>query len=73
MNFSDFSNHTNPLFVDNKHLKLLDVIESAQLQLVLDFKNHNLPDDLYNLRYIAPKTWNEFCKLNPIIGTSSVN
>ena len=49
MNFADFNSHTNPLFIDNKLLKFEDIIESSQLQLIFDFKNRNLPDDVYSL------------------------
>ena len=46
INFSPFNSHTNNLFIDNKILKLDNIIKSQQMKLVFDFKNNNLPDDL---------------------------
>ena len=46
MNFSPFNSHTNNLFLDDKILKLEDIIKIQQMKLVFDFKNDNLPEDL---------------------------
>ena len=49
MNFSVFNSHTNPLFIQNRLLKLDDIIESSRLQLIFEFTNKNLSEDLCNL------------------------
>ena len=49
MNFSEFNSHTNPLFIQNRLLKLDDIIESSHLQLIFEFTNKNLHEDLCNL------------------------
>ena len=49
MTFSDFNSHTNQLFIDLKILKVHDVIDLKQLELVFDFYNNSLPTDLKNL------------------------
>ena len=49
MNFAEFNSHTNPYFISNSLLKFEDIIETSQLQLIFDFNNRNLPDDLYTL------------------------
>ena len=46
INFSPYNSHTNNFFINDKILKLDDVIKIEQLKLVFEFKNNNLPDDL---------------------------
>ena len=45
MKFSPFNSHTNNIFIENKILKLNDIIKTQQMKLVLDYKNNKLPDD----------------------------
>ena len=49
MTFSDFSCHTNPLFVNLKLLKIRDLIKIYQLKLVYSFYNNSLPIELNSL------------------------
>ena len=49
MNFADYNSHTNHLFINNKLLKVDDIIHFSHLQLIFDYINRNLPDDLYKL------------------------
>ena len=49
MNFADYNSHTNHLFIKNKLLKVDDIIHFSHLQLIFDYINRNLPDDLYKL------------------------
>ena len=49
MNFAEYNSHTNPLLVENSHIKLDDVVESSHLNLVFDYIQGKLPDDLNNL------------------------
>ena len=49
MTFSDFNSHTNQLFIDLKILKVRNIIDLQQLQLVYDFYDNRLPKDLKNL------------------------
>ena len=44
--FSDFDSHANPLFIDLKILKVLDVIKLQQLKLAYEYCNNLLPQDL---------------------------
>ena len=49
MNFAPYNSHTIDLFSNNKLLRLDDIIKFEQLKFIFDFKNNNLPDDLYSL------------------------
>ena len=50
INFAPFSSHTNNMFLDNKLLKIDDIVKAEQLKLIVfDFKNKNLPIDLLGL------------------------
>ena len=49
INFSYFNSHTNNLFINNKILKLNDIIKTQQMKLVFDFKNNMLPNELSQL------------------------
>ena len=49
INFAEINSHTNPLFIENHLIKFEDIIESTYLKLIFDFKNRNLPADLYSL------------------------
>ena len=49
INFAPFNSHTNNMFLDNKLLKLEDLIKLEQIKLIFDFKNKNLPVDLLDL------------------------
>ena len=49
INFAPFNSHTNDLFINNKLLKLDDIIKTEKLKVVFDFINNNLPDELMNL------------------------
>ena len=44
--FSDFNNHTNPLFINLKLLKVKDLIKLHQLKLVFEFYEKVIPTDL---------------------------
>ena len=41
--------HTNPLFVNNKLLKLNDIIESSYVKVMFNIINNKLPPDLSNM------------------------
>ena len=47
--FSDFRSHTNQLFLNNKILKVREIIKLQHLKLVYEFLNNSLPDDLKTL------------------------
>ena len=49
MNFAPFNSHTNDLFLNNKLLKLDDIIKVEKLKIIFDFNHNALPDDLLNL------------------------
>ena len=49
MTFSDFNSHTNPLFLQLKLLKVLDIIKQQQLKLVYEFYKNLLPTDLQSI------------------------
>ena len=49
MTFSDFTSHTNPLFINLKILKVREVIKLQQFQLLYKFLNNSLPTDLEKL------------------------
>ena len=49
MNFADYNSHTNHLFIQNKLLKVDDIIHFSHLLLIFYYINNNLPDDLYKL------------------------
>ena len=49
MTFSDFNSHTNQLCIDLKILKVRNIIDLQQLQLVYDFYDNRLPKHLKNL------------------------
>ena len=44
-----YNDHTNPFFVDNKLLKLNDIIETSYVKLMFNFINNKLPPDLSNM------------------------
>ena len=46
LNFADYYEHTNPLFLENKIIKFPDIIKTHQLIFANQFKNDMLPDDL---------------------------
>ena len=46
INLKQYNNHTNPLFVDNKLLKLKDIIEMNYVELMFNIINNKLPPDL---------------------------
>ena len=49
MTFAPFNAHTNTIFQELELLKVRDVIKTQQLQLVFDFHQNCLPDDLRDL------------------------
>ena len=49
INFKKYNEHTSPLFVDNKLLKLNDIIETSYVKLMFNFINNKLPPDLCNM------------------------
>ena len=49
LSFAPFDAHTNELFINLNILKVRDLISISQLNLVHDFMNDRLPDDLMNL------------------------
>ena len=49
LTFSDFTAHSNPLFIKLKLLKVRDVVKLSQLRLVYDFVAGQLPVDLMTL------------------------
>ena len=49
LSFAPFDSHTNELFIDLNILKVRDLISISQLNLVHDFLNDRLPDDLMSL------------------------
>ena len=49
MTFADYNSHTNQLFINQKILKMDDIIKTQQLKLIYEFKNNILPSDLMNL------------------------
>ena len=49
INFSLFKDHTNGLFIENKLLKLQDVIKLNQLLIIYQFHSGRLPNDLDTL------------------------
>ena len=46
LNFTSYNGHTNNLFINNKLLKLKEIIKMNQLLLANQFNNDALPDDL---------------------------
>ena len=46
IHFPSFNDHTNGLFIENKLLKLHDVIKLNQLLILCQFHNGSLPNDL---------------------------
>ena len=54
--FSDFNSHTNQHFIDNKLLKVDEIIKIQQLKLVYEFKIKMLPLELQNLfKFSSPQ------------------
>ena len=51
MNFSEFNSHTNPLFIQNRLLKLDNIIESSHLQLIFEFTNIKLNQIIFSQKY----------------------
>ena len=49
INFATYYSHTNPLFIEDKILKLPDIIKISQIKLIFDYKNNLLPQDLLTL------------------------
>lgn len=49
INFGTFNCHSNPLFHENKILKLNEIIKHQQIKIAYQFKNDALPDDLKNM------------------------
>ena len=49
INFANFNQRTNPLFLDDRIIKFPDVIKLNQLMLVQQFNNKTLPGELENL------------------------
>ena len=46
MTFSGFRNHTNPLFIKLKVLKVSEIIKLQQLKVYYEFLDNSLPADL---------------------------
>ena len=63
ISFSPFNSHTNNLFIENKILKLDDIIKSQLMKIVFDFKNQNLPEDLSKL-FTLNSEINNYCTRN---------
>ena len=49
MSFAPFNSHTNQLFIALKLLKVRDIISLNQLNIVYDFYDNSLPNDLMSL------------------------
>ena len=67
MSFSPFNSHTNQLFIDLKLIKVRDLIDMSQLQLVYDFLNNRLPVDLMSLFRLSSDVHTTSRKLNSVV------
>ena len=63
ISFSPFNSHTNNLFIENKILKLDDIIKFQLMKIVFDFKKQNLPEDLSKL-FTLNSEINNYCTRN---------
>ena len=58
MNFSPFNSHTNELFLKNKIIKLMDIINIEKVNLAFQFNQRLLPDDIMNLFQYNTNSYN---------------
>ena len=49
MNFSPYNSHTNGLFIQDKILKIEDLIKYERIKLAFEYKKGNLPNDTMTL------------------------